>query len=104
MRIPTLYTLNEADTAQVITMIAAKEQEKRNRPFNLHKKRSHLSQSEAKEYIVSSLPGIGPVVAGNYLSHFGCVEKIMTAPREELMRVEPGWRTGSESLWEGGMT
>jgi len=88
MRIPTLYTLNEADTAQVITMIAAKEQENRNRPFNLHKKRSHLSQSEAKEYIVSSLPGIGPVVAGNLLSHFGCVEKIMTAPREELMRVE----------------
>ncbi|TFH42929.1 MAG: hypothetical protein E4G94_05545 [ANME-2 cluster archaeon] len=49
MRIPTLYTLNEADTAQVITMIAAKEQEKRNRPFNLHKKRSHLSQSEASK-------------------------------------------------------
>ncbi len=49
MRIPTLYTLNEADTAQVIIMIAAKEQEKRNRPFNLHKKRSHLSQSEASK-------------------------------------------------------
>ena len=88
MRIPTLYTLNEVDTAQIITMIAAKEQENKNRPFNLHKKRSHLSQSEAKKYIVSSLPGIGLVVAGNLLSYFGCVEKIMTAPREELMRVE----------------
>ncbi|MFU8766186.1 MAG: ERCC4 domain-containing protein [Candidatus Methanoperedens sp.] len=88
MRIPTLYTLNEAETAQVISMIAAKEQGDRNRPFNPHGKRSHLSQSEAKEYIVSSLPGIGPVAAGNLLRHFGSVERVMTAPREELMKVE----------------
>lgn len=79
MRIPTLYTLNEAETAQVISMIAAKEQGDRNRPFNPHGKRSRLSQSEAKEYIVSSLPGVGPVAAGNLLRHFGSVEKVMTA-------------------------
>ena len=88
MRIPTLYTLNEAETAQVISMIAAKEQGDRNRPFNPHGKRSHFSQGEAKEYIVSSLPGVGPVAAGNLLRHFGSVEMIMTAPREELMKVE----------------
>jgi ERCC4-type nuclease len=55
MRIPTLYTLNEAETAQVISMIAAKEQTNKTRPFNLHGKRSRLSQTEMKEYIVSSL-------------------------------------------------
>ncbi len=88
MRIPTLYTLNAAETAQVISMIAAKEQKDKIRPFNFHGKRSHLSQSGAKEYVVSSLPGIGPAVAGNLLSHFGSVEKVMTAPREELMKVE----------------
>ncbi|HEY9205720.1 MAG TPA: helix-hairpin-helix domain-containing protein [Candidatus Methanoperedens sp.] len=88
MRIPTLYTLNEAETAQVIGMIAKKEQDGRNRPFNPHGKRSCLSQRGAKEYLVSSIPGIGPVAAGNLLRHFGSVEKIMTAPREELMEVE----------------
>lgn len=88
MRIPTLYTLNEAETAQVIGMIAAKEQADKNRPFNPHGTRSRLSQSEAKEYVVSSLPGIGPVTAGNLLRHFGSVEKVMAAPREELMKVE----------------
>lgn len=88
MRVPTLYTLNEAETAQVISMIAAKEQIDKNRPVSLHGKRSRLSQSEAKEYTVSSLPGIGPVVARNLLRHFGSVEKVMTAPREELMKVE----------------
>ncbi len=88
MRIPTLYTLNEVETAQVIGMIAEKEQEKRNRPFNPHGKRRRLSQNEAKEYLVASIHGIGPVAAGNLLGHFGSVEKVMAAPREELMKVE----------------
>ncbi len=87
MRIPTLYTLNEAETAQVIGMIAEKEQDGRN-AFNPHGKRSRLSQDGAKEYLVSSIPGIGPVAAGNLLRHFGSVEKVITAPREELMKVE----------------
>ncbi|NJD76597.1 MAG: hypothetical protein FIB08_05795 [Candidatus Methanoperedens sp.] len=88
MRIPTLYTLNEAETAQVIGMIAEKEQGGRDKPFNPHGKRSHLSKCGAKEYLVSSIPGIGPVAAGNLLRHFGSVEKVVTAPREELMEVE----------------
>ncbi len=88
MRIPTLYTLNAAETAQVIFMIAQKEQDYRKKPFNLHGKRSLLSQSELKEYVVSSIPGTGQVVAGNLLCHFGSVEKIMTAKREELMKVD----------------
>ncbi|MDL5502010.1 MAG: helix-hairpin-helix domain-containing protein, partial [Candidatus Methanoperedens sp.] len=88
MRIPTIYTLNEAETAQVITMIAAKEQIDKTRPFNLHGKRSRLSQSKVKEYIISSLPGIGRVAARNLLKHFGSVENVMTAPLEELMKVE----------------
>jgi ERCC4-type nuclease len=92
MRIPAIYTLNEAETAQVITMIAEKEQGNRNKPFNQHGKRSHFSQSEEKEYVVSSILGIGPTVARNLLMHFGSVESIMTAPREELMKVD---RVGS---------
>jgi ERCC4-type nuclease len=88
MHIPTLYTLNEAETAQAIGMIAKKEQAEKNRQVNLHGKRRRLSQSEAKEYIVSSIQGIGPVVARNFLGHFGSVEKVMAAPWEELMRVE----------------
>ena len=92
MRIPTLYTLNQAETAQVIFMIAEKEQNCMRKPFNLHGKRSRLQQNKIREYVVSSIPGIGPVVAGNLLGHFGSVEKIMTAKREELMKVD---RVGS---------
>jgi len=88
MRIPTLYTLNEAETAQVISMIASKEQNNKTRPFNLHGKRSRFSQTKMKEYIVASLPGIGQVAARNLLNHFGSVENVLTAQQEELMKVE----------------
>lgn len=98
MRIPTLYTLNEAETAQVIGMIAAKEQGNRNRQFNPHGKRSGLSQSGAKEYLVSSIAGVGPVAAGNLLRHFGSVENVMIAPREELMKVERVGRRTAERI------
>jgi Fanconi anemia group M protein len=94
MRIPALFTLNEAETAQVITMIAEKEQGNTKRPFSQHGKRSRFSQTEAKEYVVSSILGIGPTVARNLLLHFGNVENIMTAPRDELMKVE---RVGSST-------
>jgi ERCC4-type nuclease len=88
MRIPTLYTLNEAETAQVICMIAEKEQSDKSMRFNFHGKRNRLSQSETKEYVVSSIPGIGTVVAGNLLRYFGCVENVLTAPVHELMKVD----------------
>ena len=75
-------------------MIAEKEQTDKTRPFNLHGKRSSLSQSRVKEYIISSLPGIGQVASRNLLKHFGSVENVMTAPLEELMNVERvGYKT-----------
>ncbi len=94
MRIPTLYTLNEAETAQVISMIAENVQDGKNIHINLHGKRSRLSQDEAKEYVLSSVPGVGHKVAGNLLRYFGSVENVMAASREDLMKVE---RVGSRT-------
>ncbi len=68
-------------------MIAEKEQGDKSMRFNFHGKRSHLSQSETKEYVVSAIPGIGTVVSGNPLRYFGSVENLLTAPVRELMKV-----------------
>jgi DNA excision repair protein ERCC-4 len=42
-----------------------------------------------KLYVLQGLPGVGPVLAGRLLSHFGTVEKVMTAQEEDLRKV-PG--------------
>ncbi len=87
-RCPTLYTLNSAETAEIITTIAIREQDRERRPLILHGKRSHLSPPEIKEYVVSAIPDIGPVIARNLLTRFDNVQTIFTAPKEKLMEVD----------------
>ncbi len=87
-RVPTLYTLDEAETAELISSIARREQSDEKRPVQLHGKRSHLLPDEIKEYVISSIPEVGPQVARNLLTHFGSVEKVITASRDELIDVD----------------
>jgi Fanconi anemia group M protein len=54
---------------------------------NPHGKKASRLLSEQQEYIISAIPEIGPAVARNLLRHFGSVEKVMSAPEEELRQV-----------------
>ncbi len=88
LRVPTLFTLNEAETAEVIASIARREQSDEKHPVQLHGKRNYLSPTETREYVISSIPEVGQQVARNLLTHFGSVEKVITASRDELMKVD----------------
>ncbi|MDY6959071.1 MAG: ERCC4 domain-containing protein, partial [Halobacteriota archaeon] len=92
LAIPIIFTADEEDTASLLYVIAKREQEKKKKAFNPHGKRSSLSLKEQQEYLVSSISNIGPVTAKNLLSHFGSVENVVSASKEELMEVE---RVGS---------
>ncbi|MDY6931352.1 MAG: DEAD/DEAH box helicase [Halobacteriota archaeon] len=92
LAIPIIFTADEEDTASLLYIIAKREQEKKKKAFNPHGKRSSLSLKEQQEYLVSSISNIGPVTAKNLLSHFGSVENVVSASKEELMEVE---RVGS---------
>lgn len=89
MRIPILYTLNPKGTAEIIAQIAAREQTEDKRSFSPHGKRSRLSAKEKKEYVISSFPdcGVGAKTATELLTHFGTIEKVVTASAEELQNV-----------------
>lgn len=89
MRIPILYTLNPAGTAQIIVSIATKEQTEDTRSFSAHGKRSHLSPKGKKEYVISSFPdcNIGTKTAIDLLEHFQTIERVITASTEELQEV-----------------
>lgn len=85
--VPIIFTRDEDDTAALISIIAKREQAGAKRGISLHGKKTALILNEQQEYVVSSIADIGPVVARNLLRHFGSVERIMTASREELMEV-----------------
>jgi ERCC4-type nuclease len=87
LRIPILYTNDCAETARVLCQIAVKQQNYEKRSISLHGKRSHMRRHELQEYVVSSIPDVGPTAAKRLLSHFGSIEGIVAAPRDQLIEV-----------------
>jgi len=85
--VPIIFSRDEEDTAALIAIMAKREQTDEKRDISLHGKKTSLTLKEQQEYVISSLPEIGPAVARNLLLHFGSVERIMNASREELMEV-----------------
>ncbi len=85
--VPIIFSTDEDDTAALIAIMAKREQTDQKRDITLHGKKTSLTLKEQQEYVVSSLPEIGPAVARNLLLHFGSVERVMSASREELMEV-----------------
>ncbi len=80
-------TEDEDETASVIALIARREQQDRKAP-SAHGRKTARGLKAQQEDLISSIPGVGAVVARNLLKHFGSVEKVVTAPPEALQEVE----------------
>ena len=85
--IPLLYTKNSKETSSLISSIAMREQDEGYKQFTMHSSKP-LTQKEQQEYLISSLPGIGPKLAKPLLEKFGSPEKVMSASIEELQTVD----------------
>jgi len=85
--IPIIQTKNAAETASLLYIIAKREQEETTREFDMHGDKKPLSLKEQQEYIVSSLPGIGPTLAKPLLKKFKTIKKLVNAKQERLEKV-----------------
>lgn len=88
MGIPIIYTADKHDTAQYLARMAIREQIDEKKPISLHGKRSHMSEDEQREYIVSAICNIGPVLSRALLKCFGNVENVISASESELQAVK----------------
>jgi Fanconi anemia group M protein len=86
-QIPILHTRNHRDTAALIETMA-KRINKSSKSLSLLKKKKPLTTKELQEYIIESLPGVGPTLAKSLLSRFKTVKKIMNAKEERLQKIE----------------
>ncbi|MGM0604799.1 MAG: DEAD/DEAH box helicase [Halobacteriota archaeon] len=82
-----LRTEDADDTTELLATIARREQETRDRSVRVHGEKTTKTLTEQQEYVVSSVADIGPVTAEALLAHFGTVEAVMTARKEDLMEV-----------------
>ncbi len=85
--VPIIYTKNFKDTAALIYTIARREQENKDREFPLRLERKPLTTKEQQEYIVESLPGVGPSLAKSLLAEFGSISNVFSANKEDLKKV-----------------
>ena len=85
--VPIIPTEDQKETAAVISMLARREQ-KEGHELKVHGHKTARTLKEQQEYLISAIPSVGPAVARNLLTHFGTIEKIMTASKEELQQVE----------------
>ena len=85
-QVPILYTKDPNDTAALMAVMAKREQNKEyNHTIHTQKPKSIKEQ---QEFIIASLPGIGPNNAIKLLTHFHTVENVINATKEQLLEIE----------------
>ncbi|HVP96348.1 DEAD/DEAH box helicase [Methanoregula sp.] len=96
MGITLLFTRDEQDTAQMLFVMAKREEGERGER-KLHPHKSFTSAKEEQEYIISAFPEIGLKNARLLLAHFGSIQGIANATLEELVAVKGiGEKTGTK--------
>jgi Fanconi anemia group M protein len=96
MGVSLLFTRDEQDTAQMLFVLAKRENSERGE-HKVHPHKSHRSLREEQEYIISSFPEIGMKNARLLLSHFGSVQAIVNAELPELLAIRGiGEKTGQK--------
>jgi len=83
-----LRTADETETADLLETISRREQEVRDRAVSVHGEKSAKTRAEQQEYVVAAIADIGPVTARALLEHFGTVEEVMIAPKDDLREVK----------------
>lgn len=96
-QIPIIYTKNYRDTASFIK-IMANRLDKQRKDFGLIKKRKPLTLKKQQEFLIESLPGIGPSLSKSLLKKFGTVKKIVNAKEDKLMKVPKIGKKKSEQI------
>ena len=87
--IPMIWTRNQLETAEMLYMIAKREQSVMKKPISIRTKKKFKSLNQMQEFLIAGLPKISTATARKLLRHFGTPENIFAASESELMKV-PG--------------
>lgn len=82
-----LMVANAAETAVMLSTMARHLQEGLGYEINLHPKKPKPNAAAA-QYVIGSLPGVGPGNAKKLFDHFGSIFKVMTATTEDITKVK----------------
>ena len=82
-----LTTKNSHETADLLRVIASREQRDDKKAVAIRGEKTQMSMTERQEFIIEGLPNISAVLAKRLLAHFGSIKDIANASEEELRQV-----------------
>jgi len=85
--IPVIQTKNSKETADLLKIIAKREQDPSRKEFSAHGSKKPLDDKELQEYIISALPNVGTHLAKELLHEFRSVRKVLNASEDELKNI-----------------
>ncbi len=87
-KISIIPTKDENDTAEMLFIIAKREQEEKRNPVALIGEKRAYTLAERQHLIAESLPNVSAVIAERLLERFKTIKKIANAGIKELIKVE----------------
>ncbi|OYT43277.1 MAG: hypothetical protein B6U88_01410 [Candidatus Aenigmarchaeota archaeon ex4484_56] len=98
--IPIVWTKNKRESANLIYLIAKREQieEKRNIPTRI--KTKPKNPKEEQEFLICGMPNINSTLSKRLLERFGTPKKIFNATEEELMEIKGFGRKKIKKFFE----
>ncbi len=100
MGISVFFCRDEAETAEMLCVLARREEEGPGGERKIHHRKASRTPREQLEYIVSAFPSIGPRNARILLEHFGSVQAITNAGEEDLRKVKGIGEKSAEQIFE----
>lgn len=85
--IPILMTKDEIETADLLNVIAKREQKEDKKSVAIRGEKTQMSLKERQQFLLEGLPNVSAVIAKRLLNHFGSIKDIANASEDELMEV-----------------
>ncbi len=87
-QVPLLNSKNSTETADMLYVIAKREQKIFSKEVRIRVGRKGLTLSEQQRFIVEGFPSVGPLLAKSLLEKFGSIKNIVDASEKELQELE----------------
>jgi len=85
--IPVLSTKDSKETADVLIVMAKREQRQEKKSIALRGSKTSFSLAERQRFIVEGFPNISSLLASRLLAHFGSIHALVNASEKELQEV-----------------
>lgn len=85
--IPILTTKDASETADLLNVLAKREQREDKKEVAIRGEKTQMSIHERQQFLIEGLPNVSAVIAKRLLAHFSSIKNIANATEEELIQV-----------------